>query len=195
MKKIILSLITITSLTFVSCDTKKADEKIASEIDELKDSLHIVDENSQNNSLKVFDSITLNKEFETLDNTKISFQNIINKHKGKPIVIDVWASWCPDCIKGFPSLKELQTNYPNTAYVFLSLDKTKEKWQEAIKKYDFKGDHYYLNEKMKDEFGTSIKLDWIPRYIVVDKQGNIALEKAIVANDSILIQTLDKLQN
>ena len=77
--------------------------------------------------------------------------------------------------------------------MFLSLDKTKDKWQDAIKKYDLKGDHYYLNEKMKDEFGSSINLDWIPRYIVIDKDGKIALHKAIVANDSLLIQTLDKL--
>src|SRR5690606_12930104 len=146
---------------------------------------------SKNNN--AFNPVTLNKEFDDKDGNKISFQKILDKHKGNAIVIDVWASWCPDCIKGFPELKNLQEKYPTTAFVFLSLDKTKDKWKEAIKKYDLQGEHYYLNEKMKDEFGTSIELDWIPRYIVVDTQGNIALKKAIVANDSLLIKTLDKL--
>lgn len=192
MKKVFIALFALGMIA-VSCDTKKVDAKIAKEINELKDSLAIETDNvSKNNN--AFNPVTLNKEFDDNDGNKISFQKILDKHKGNAIVIDVWASWCPDCIKGFPELKNLQEKYPTTAFVFLSLDKTKDKWKEAIKKYDLQGDHYYLNEKMKDEFGTSIELDWIPRYIVVDTQGNIALKKAIVANDSLLIKTLDKLQ-
>lgn len=192
MKKIFITLLALGFIT-ISCDTKKVDEKIAHEIDALKDTLAIKKDTVSVDDTK-FSPITLNKEFDDVAGNKISFKNILEKHKGSPIVIDVWASWCPDCIKGFPELKNLQEKYPTTAFVFLSLDKTKDKWTEAIKKYDLKGDHYYLNEKMKDEFGQSIQLDWIPRYIVVDPQGTIALKKAIVANDTLLIKTLDKLQ-
>lgn len=191
MKKIFASLFALGFIA-LSCDTKKIDEKIAQEIDQLKDTLAIEKDTISTNNK--FNSVTLNKEFDDINGLKISFKNILEKHKGTPIVIDVWASWCPDCIKGFPELKNLQQKYPKAAYVFLSLDKTKEKWTQAIKKYDLKGDHYYLNEKMKEEFGQSIQLDWIPRYILVDAQGNIALRKAIVANDSLLIKKLDKLQ-
>lgn len=192
MKKIVVTLFAL-GLIAVSCDTKKADKKISEEIKELKDTLDVAKDLSYlpNES---FSEITLNKEFEQTDGTKISFKDILAKHKGMPVVIDIWASWCPDCIKGFPELKKLQQNHPETAYVFLSLDKSKDKWAEAIKKYDLQGDHYYLNEKMSGEFGKSVALDWIPRYIVADTEGNIALKKAIVANDSLLIKTLDNLQ-
>ena len=192
MKKFLIPFVVVSMFT-TSCDTKKIDKEIATRIEALKDALKISSDSvsTENNS---FNSVTLNKEFDDTEGTKISFQKILDKHKGKPIVIDVWASWCPDCIKGFPELKNLQQKYPGAAYVFLSLDKTKDKWTEAIKKYDLEGDHYYLNEKMKDEFGQSIQLDWIPRYILVDANGKIALKKAIVANDSLLIKTLDKLQ-
>lgn len=192
MRKIFITLLALGFIA-ISCDTKKVDKEIATEIDNLKDSLSIKSDTLSTEHNK-FQSITLNKEFDDVSGNKISFKNILEKHKGSPIVIDVWASWCPDCINGFPELKNLQQKYPNASYVFLSLDKTKDKWTEAIKKYDLKGDHYYLNEKMKDEFGQSIQLDWIPRYILVDAQGNIALKKAIVANDTLLIKTLDKLQ-
>ncbi|MBS7321428.1 MAG: TlpA family protein disulfide reductase [Myroides sp.] len=191
MNKLILTLLTISLIT-VGCDTKKADHKLATEINELKDSLHIQEDTTAQR--EAFNEVTLNKEFENVAGDKVSFENLIAKHHGKPIVIDVWASWCPDCIKGFPALKKLQQQYPETVYVFLSLDKTKDKWIEAIDKYELQGEHYYLNEKMKDEFGQSIQLDWIPRYIVVDSQGKIALKKAIVADDPILIDILDKLQ-
>ena len=40
-----------------------------------------------------------------------------------------------------------------------------------MEKYKLKGSHYYLNEKMSGEFGKSIDLDWIPRYIIINKEG------------------------
>ena len=192
MKRIFITLFTLGFIA-ISCDTKKVDEKISSEIKELKDTLHLKKDTVYVHN-EQFEDVTLNKQFEDIQGNKITFKDLIAKHKGTPVLIDVWASWCPDCIKGFPELKKVQEKYPNTSYVFLSLDKTKDKWKEAIKKYDLNGNHYYLNEKMKDEFGKSIQLDWIPRYILVDTEGNIALKKAIVANDTLLLKTLDKLQ-
>lgn len=192
MKRLFL---TFTALAFITVGcNKKAEDKVAEQTKVSKDMLNTASDETLYANNESFSEITLNKEFEDLNGNKITFRDLIGKHKGKPIVIDVWASWCPDCIKGFPELKDLQKNYSETAYVFLSLDISKDKWKDAIEKYDLKGDHYYLNEKMKDEFGTSIDLDWIPRYIVVDPQGTIALKKAIVANDTLLINTLNKIQ-
>lgn len=187
------TLLIITALTFsiVSC-TKKSNGETQNTPTSEKQNIDVETTiNDQEN--EPFSQITLNKEFDDLKGNKISFQDILKQHQGRPIVIDVWASWCPDCIKGFPELKELQAKYPETAYVLLSLDRSKDKWLNAIEKYELVGDHYYLEETMKGEFGTSINLDWIPRYIVADAQGNIALKKAIVANDSLLIDTLEKL--
>jgi hypothetical protein len=47
---------------------------------------------------------------------------------------------------------------------------------------------------MKGVFGKSIKLNWIPRYMVVDKAGKIALFKAIEADDEKIAETLNKLK-
>lgn len=33
---------------------------------------------------------------------------ILEAHKGKTVVVNVWASWCKDCIVGLPNLKALQ---------------------------------------------------------------------------------------
>lgn len=192
MKKIFASVFTLAFIV-VSCDTKKVDQKISTEIQELKDTLNAVKDTVYVHN-EQFSPVTLNKEFEDIQDNKITFKEILAKHKGTPILIDVWASWCPDCIKGFPELQNVQQKYPKTAFVFLSLDKTKDKWKAAIKKYNLVGSHYYLNEKMSGEFGKSINLDWIPRYILVDAEGNIAVKKAIVANDTLLIKNLDKLQ-
>ena len=35
-----------------------------------------------------------------------------------------FSNWCKDCIVGMPKLKELQSEYNDVDYVFLSLDKS-----------------------------------------------------------------------
>jgi thiol-disulfide isomerase/thioredoxin len=127
-------------------------------------------------------------------NESISFQEILKKHEGKTIVIDVWASWCGDCIAGMPKVKALQQQFPEVTYLFISMDKNYESWTKGISKYEVQGEHYLTSDGMKGVFGKSIKLDWIPRYMVVDKTGKIALFKAIEADDEKLIETLNKLK-
>lgn len=130
----------------------------------------------------------------TVANEPIKFAEILKKYQGKTIVIDVWASWCSDCIKGMPKVKALQEKYPNATYLFISMDKTYDAWVNGIEKYDVVGEHYMATDGMKGVFGKSINLDWIPRYMVVDKTGKIALYKAIEADDEQLIKTLQALK-
>jgi thiol-disulfide isomerase/thioredoxin len=130
----------------------------------------------------------------TKENQPITFSEILKKYEGKTIVIDVWASWCSDCIKGMPKVKTLQEKYPEATYLFISMDKTYEAWLKGIEKYDVKGEHYLTSDGMKGVFGKSINLDWIPRYMVVDKTGKIALYKVIEADDEKLIKTLESLK-
>lgn len=127
----------------------------------------------------------------TTSNDKITFQEILKKYEGQTIVVDVWASWCSDCIKGLPKVKALQEKYPEATYLFISMDKTFEAWLAGIEKYEVKGEHYMATDGMKGIFGKSINLDWIPRYMVVDKDGKIALYKVIEADDEKLIKTLE----
>jgi len=127
----------------------------------------------------------------TTSNDKITFQEILKKYEGQTVVVDVWASWCSDCIKGMPKVKALQEKYPEATYLFISMDKTFEAWLAGIEKYEVKGEHYMATDGMKGIFGKSINLDWIPRYMVVDKTGKIALYKVIEADDEKLIKTLE----
>ncbi len=195
MKKIVLYIGLVAGLFQISCDTKKVDQKIATEINDLKDTLKI---ETRKDTIFIaenqFEKTALEKQMKSLKGQSIRFDSILNLHKGKTIVLDIWASWCPDCIKGFPGLKKVQTQYPNVAYVFISLDKTEEAWKKAVEKFDLKGDHYYLNEKMKGEFGTSIHLDWIPRYMIIDQEGTVANYKSIVTTDTLFLKTLEHLE-
>ena len=73
------------------------------------------------------------------------------------------------------------------------MDKSFEPWQKGITKYNIHGDHYWATDGMKGIYGKAIDLDWIPRYIIIDKQGNIAHYRAIEADDTEFRNTLKKL--
>lgn len=137
-----------------------------------------------------FKKEALKNKMIALDGNTIAFKDIMKKYKGKVVVIDVWASWCSDCIKGMPKVKELQNQFPNAIYLFISMDKTAESWQKGIQKHEVDGEHFMVTDGMKGVFGKSIDLNWIPRYMVIDKKGKIALFRAIEADDIKLIETL-----
>lgn len=126
-----------------------------------------------------FSKVALSEQLLGTDESQITFKNILKKHKGKTVVIEVWASWCGDCIKAMPKVKELQANNPDVSFLFLSMDKTADKWKIGIEKYALVGDHYMAKDGMKGIFGKAIDLDWIPRYIIIDKTGKIVLYRAI----------------
>lgn len=128
------------------------------------------------------------------DGSQVAFQNILKKHKGKTLLIEVWASWCGDCVKAMPKIKEVQANNPEVSYVFISMDKTADKWKLGIEKHEIKGDHFMANDQMKGIFAKAIDLDWIPRYIVVDKTGTIVLYRAIETDFDLINETLKKIK-
>ena len=56
--------------------------------------------------------------------------------KGKYVVIDFWASWCPDCRKDLPEIIRLYQKYHKYGVEFLgvSFDIDKEKWTSYLEK-------------------------------------------------------------
>lgn len=139
-----------------------------------------------------FSTEALNDTFITLQGESVAFKTILEKHKGKTIVVDIWASWCGDCLKGLPKVKALQSEYTDVVYVFLSLDKNQDGWKRGVKKYNVAGEHYYMQSGWKGAFGKFVKLNWIPRYMVINEQGNIELFKAVKADNNMLIEALKK---
>ncbi|MCZ4317996.1 TlpA disulfide reductase family protein [Aequorivita viscosa] len=140
---------------------------------------------------KTFSEAALNEMFLSEANTEIRFSEILHKYKGKTVLIDVWASWCKDCIEGMPKVQNLKKENPEVVFLFLSLDKEIESWKHGIEKYGVIGENYFIPAGWKGAFCSSIDLDWIPRYIMVNPEGEISLYKAIETNDDNLLKELN----
>ena len=139
-----------------------------------------------------FSAVALNDTFITLEGNSIAFKDILETHKGKTLVIDVWASWCSDCIKGMPKVKDLQEEYKDATYIFLSLDRGVEAWKRGIKKYKVEGEHYYMPKGKNCAFADFVNISWIPRYMVINEASEIVVFNVIEADDEKLIEAIKK---
>ena len=80
-----------------------------------------------------FSAKALNETLLNTEGKEVSLESVLLSNKGKTILIDIWATWCRDCIEGFPKLKALQKDNPKIVYLFLSLDKSQDAWKRGIK--------------------------------------------------------------
>jgi len=142
---------------------------------------------------KQFTDDALGQKLQTFDGGATTLREVIARHKGRAVLIENWASWCGDCVKAMPRLKETMAANPNVDYVFISMDKAEDKWKAGIEKHELKGDHYWAVEGMKGPYGKAVDLDWIPRYIVLDKTGKVVLYRAIETDFDKIDKILKKL--
>jgi thiol-disulfide isomerase/thioredoxin len=143
----------------------------------------------------VFPQEALADVFLSLEGEQIAFSKILESHKGEVVFVDIWASWCRDCIKGMPVLRQLQKEYNAVTFLFLSLDRSEKKWKQGIEKYPLVGEHYFSFKGWNSPFNKAIDLDWIPRYMIIDAEGKIALYDAETLNDPHLLKVLKEITN
>ncbi len=98
--------------------------------------------------------------------------------KGKIVYVDVWATWCGPCKEEFPYsgslIKEFEQN-GEVAFLFVSVDKNAETWKKYLKE-DNPPKGIHINElkvKQHPSVYMSYKIWGIPRYILIDRDGNI----------------------
>lgn len=140
-----------------------------------------------------FEAQGLTEILTDLEGNSVDVKSIMEANEGRNILLYVWASWCPDCLNGFPELFELQKNNPDLHTVFFSRDRQEENWRKCIDKFNLTGDHYWFGSSAKNSFIESVDLDWIPRYILIDKEGKITKYYTVKADDPELQAAIDLL--
>ncbi|MFZ5934309.1 peroxiredoxin [Pseudomonas putida] len=50
----------------------------------------------------------------------------LHSYRGKPLVINIWATWCPPCRREMPVLQQAQGEYPHVTFIFVNQGETPE---------------------------------------------------------------------
>lgn len=93
--------------------------------------------------------------------------------KGRPVVIDFWASWCGPCAVQAPILDRLARKYEGRGLVVLgvNIDDPPAIAKEYARK---KGLSYPILTDDGDQAAASYGVSKLPSLIVVDRQGNVS---------------------
>lgn len=96
----------------------------------------------------------------------------LSDYKGKIVIVDFWATWCPPCRKGIPDLIEIQNEYKDDVVIIgISLDRdTKKDVPSFVKNYKINYPIVYGTNEVAQNFGG---VSAIPTAFVIDKAGNI----------------------
>lgn len=90
--------------------------------------------------------------------------------RGKVVLIDFWATWCPDCVKAAPVLEELHRKYRNRGLVVIGhTDTSSEKVPEFIAE---NGVTYTIS--IGRTIGDAWDTESLPELFLVDVDGKIA---------------------
>ena len=92
---------------------------------------------------------------------------------GKFVYIDLWASWCGPCHREIPFLKRLEKKFAgkNIVFVGISCDTDKEAWLKSMQNEGLDGIQLYMGDDLA--FGKAYMVSNLPRFILVDPEGNI----------------------
>jgi thiol-disulfide isomerase/thioredoxin len=97
----------------------------------------------------------------------------LSDYKGKVVIVDFWATWCPPCRKGIPDLIELKKKYGAKGFevIGISLDtETKNQVPGFVKNNGMNYPVVYGNQNVTQLYGG---IEAIPTTFVIDKQGKI----------------------
>ena len=107
----------------------------------------------------------------------------LDSFKGKYVYIDVWATWCGPCVRQIPFLKSLEKEYhnKNIAFVSISTDESRrsggsweaaeKKWRDFVKNKELTGVQLWSGQDFS--FQQAYQISGIPRFILIDPNGNI----------------------
>lgn len=104
---------------------------------------------------------------KTLSGEDVNFVN----SKGKVIVVNFWATWCPPCIAEMPALQQLYDDYNKKVEFYFVSNESAEKLKAFMQKKGYELP-VYIQEYAAPE---AIRSNALPTTAVIDKSGKVVL--------------------
>lgn len=154
-KRVIITMLLMTAVVGISAQPKDDDAKYATEL--LQPGTQVPDLKLKDINGKTFKLSSL---------------------RGKYVVLDFWASWCPDCRRDAPNMARMfrQFNAQGIEFVGVSHDTDAEAWKKAVQTYGLNYTHVSELKKMKEsETAKAFGVRWIPSMYLLDPDGKVVL--------------------
>ena len=116
----------------------------------------------------------------------------LSQYKGKVVVLNYWASWCPPCKEEAPVLARWQPRLQSKKATIVGVDVL----DVSSDAQDFVNQHKLDFPQLRDGDGSTLKgfeIVGYPETIVLDRQGRIAATRRGVIDDEFFKQKVQPL--
>ena len=135
---------------------------------------------AQNEVFAKFKKGSTSPKFVNYENFK-GGKTSLDDLKGKYVYIDVWATWCTPCLNEIPALQAIEKEYhgKNIEFVSISVDAvdgtrgSKAEWKKMVAEKNLGGVQLYADNDFQSDFMVAYNVNSIPRFIIIDPNGNI----------------------
>ena len=99
----------------------------------------------------------------------------LSSFRGKYVLVDFWAAWCPDCRKENPNIVAAWEKYKdkNFAVLGVSLDRNRDQWLAAIEKDKLAWTQVSDLKFWDSDAAVLYCIRWIPMSFLIDPEGKI----------------------
>ncbi len=124
-----------------------------------------------------------------------TFDAILSRYRGDVLYIDFWASWCEPCLAEMPYSSILSKGFvgKDVTFIYMSSDENEGNWRGNITRNQVRGEHYLMNATLYNEVKQRLNMGTIPRYVLVNKTGEIVNPDAPKPSDNALLDALNTL--
>lgn len=95
--------------------------------------------------------------------------------RGRPVVLDFWATWCPPCRETMPQLDKLYRKYQAKGVEFLAI--SGEDLADVRAFVPKAGVSYPLYVDTKGEANKALDVESIPRLVILNGQGAVIFDE------------------
>lgn len=106
--------------------------------------------------------------------TNTNFNELLQD--SKLVLVDFWATWCGPCQAEIPHMAKVAGKYASSKDILcisISLDEDKDAWKKQITEEKPAWPQYILTDTGHAAVSGKYKINAIPRFIIVDKQGRL----------------------
>jgi thiol-disulfide isomerase/thioredoxin len=114
--------------------------------------------------------------------------------RGKVILIDFWASWCPDCVRELPEIQKLDQAYRSSGLLILgiSLDRDRQAMANFVVKKSISWPIYFDGKGWDNAYAVQYSVRSIPEIWLINKDGIVETTSADISSLDATVQRLLK---
>jgi len=96
----------------------------------------------------------------------------LSDFKGKPVLIDFWATWCPPCRESIPGIEKIYKAYSSKGLVVLGVSLDQGGW-DSVKAFATEYGITYSVLKGTEDVASQYQVRTIPMLVIMNKEGKI----------------------